>query len=212
MAPFRSSRVRPLSSTRRPLKLGSSAAGGPEDGERFAASQAAQSVSYTEVRYDPVRAATSNYTSATISQEAAVAAVSAGLRAGAEKHGVAVYSLLCAMRGKPAAACDAVADLAASVRSQELGGVVGLDLAGDELDYNNTTPFDYVPCFQRAKRALGLIVECTRSSQCQHLVHVLVVGGGGRDRGRGHRFEKRRDDDCESSYNSTPHTGTHHNT
>ena len=122
----------------------------------FVAGQAAAQVEYTEVRYDPVRAAFSHYANVSISQEAAVAAVSAGLRAGSETHGVRVYSLLCAMRGQPASACVAVAELAAKLRSTTLGGVVGLDLAGDELSFNNTLPIDYVSCFQHAKNTLGL--------------------------------------------------------
>ena len=52
------------------------------------------------------------------------------------------------MRGQPAEACDAVADLAARMRSDDPGGVVGLDLAGDELHFNNS---EYVACFRRAK-------------------------------------------------------------
>ena len=42
--------------------------------------------------------------------EDAVAAVTAGLAAGAARHGVRAYTLLCAMRGQPAAACDTVED------------------------------------------------------------------------------------------------------
>ena len=77
-----------------------------------------------------------------------------------------VHQLLCAMRGAPGAACfevwrppphprtlctlctplrplhpphpPQVARLAAATRSGALGGVVGLDLAGDEYHFNNS--------------------------------------------------------------------------
>lgn len=119
----------------------------------FVARQAAQGVSYTEVRYDPVRAAVSNYANVSITLEQAVEAISDGLRQACAFHRVKVYSLLCAMRGKPAAACFQTAALASKMRSQEVGGVVGMDLAGDERDYNNS---QYVPCLQHAKQVLGL--------------------------------------------------------
>uniref|UniRef100_A0A6U3EB11 adenosine deaminase n=2 Tax=Lotharella globosa TaxID=91324 RepID=A0A6U3EB11_9EUKA len=46
-----------------------------------------------------------------------------------------------------------VAELAAAVRSRDLGGVVGLDLAGDESTYNNS---EYIACFRYAKEVLNL--------------------------------------------------------
>ena len=123
----------------------------------FVGRQAAENVVYTEVRYDPVRVAVSNYSGAHISEERAVAAVAAGLREGSLKHGVEAHQLLCAMRGSPAAACHRLVALAAKLRSGELGGVVGIDLAGDEFDYNNS--YGHVEdCFHHAKADLGLNV------------------------------------------------------
>merc|ERR1712032_1031597 len=57
------------------------------------------------------------------------------------------------MRGKSAKQCFETAALAARMRSDDMGGVVGLDLAGDEAHYNNT---QYISCFQHAKQKLGL--------------------------------------------------------
>ena len=116
--------------------------------EAFVARQALNGVAYTEVRYDPMRMARSAYANTSLRPEAAVAAIPAGLAAGTARYGVRAFSLLCAMRGQPAEACDAVADLAARMRSDDPGGVVGLDLAGDELHFNNS---EYVACFRRAK-------------------------------------------------------------
>lgn len=125
----------------------------------FAARQAALNVSYTEVRYDPRRAARSSYDNSTLPMAEAIAAFSDGLRAGSLAHGVAVYSLLCAMRGEPPARCEEVVDAAddaqrawRGTRAPPLGAVVGVDLAGDEWTYDNTA---YVPCFRRAHR-LGI--------------------------------------------------------
>ena len=136
--------------------------------ERFVARQAAQRVAYTEVRYDPIRFAVSHYANTSIGADAAVAAVTAGLARGVARANadgaesraraappprVRVYSLLCAMRGQPAAACARVAALAARARSAAPGGVVGLDLAGDEATYGND---EYVACVRDAKLVLGL--------------------------------------------------------
>ena len=122
--------------------------------ERFVDAQAANNVTYTEVRYDPARAARSSYANASISQDAAVAAVRAGLRRGMRAHpGVVAHQILCAMRGSSPEACGAVADLAARSRSDAPGGVVGIDLAGDEWGTDNAR---YVDCFRRAKADLGL--------------------------------------------------------
>ena len=134
--------------------------GGDEDtlaevAEDFVDRQAAQQVGYTEVRWDPVRPAVSHLANASIGVEAAVRAVERGLRAGAERHGIEVHQLLCAMRGSPGAACFELARLAASTRSGELGGVVGIDLAGDEYHFNNSLNH-VIECFRFAKSELHL--------------------------------------------------------
>lgn len=121
--------------------------------EAFVAFQARSGVKYTEVRYDPVRLTHSSLANVSITEDAVVEAVQAGLVAGAAKHGVAVYQILCAMRGKSAEQCFETAHLAARWRSHDMGGVVGLDLAGDEV-HNPNGP--YVKCFQHAKQSLGL--------------------------------------------------------
>ena len=123
--------------------------------EDFVAQQASLNISYTEVRYDPVRPSVSHLANASISVKEAVLAVQDGLRAGCAKHGVEVHQLLCAMRGKPASQCYFVANLAAELRSGEVGGVVGLDLAGDEGHYNNSFG-EVEACFAHAKTVLRL--------------------------------------------------------
>ena len=134
--------------------------GGSEDtlaeiSQEFVDRQAAQNVTYTEVRWDPIRPAVSTLANVSISAEAAIGAVQRGLRAGCERHGIEVYQLLCAMRGKPGAACFDLARLASRTRSGELGGVVGMDIAGDEAHFNNTVN-DYEACLRYAKVELLL--------------------------------------------------------
>jgi len=120
----------------------------------FVEFQALSGVAYTEVRYDPVRLAHSSYANTTISEDAVVEAVQEGLAKGAREYGVAVYQLLCAMRGKSSERCDQTVELAARMRSRGgMGSVVGVDLAGDESDYPNGP---YVPCLRRAKLVHGL--------------------------------------------------------
>ena len=59
------------------------------------------------------------------------------------------------MRGSPGSACFELADLAAATRSGALGGVVGMDLAGDEYHFNNSQ--NHVEqCFRYAKTELLL--------------------------------------------------------
>ena len=118
--------------------------------EAFADRQRASEVRYTEVRYDPVRLQSSAYAPGdALTGDAVVAAVAAGLRA---RTDVVVHQILCAMRGSTTAACADVAALAARSAGRAPGGVVGLDLAGDELRYDNAA---YVSCFVDAG-ALGL--------------------------------------------------------
>ena len=124
----------------------------------FVERQRTSEVRYTEVRYDPVRLEHSAYAPAgpRLSSDAVVAAVAPGLRNGmiARADGIVVNQLLCAMRGSTPAQCTAVVELAARSHSVEgPGGVVGLDLAGDELHYDNS---DYLACFSDARRRLNL--------------------------------------------------------
>lgn len=121
--------------------------------EAFVGFQARSGVRYTEVRYDPVRLARSSLAGASIPEEEAVEAVREGLTAGAARFGVSAYQILCAMRGQSSERCLETAHLAAKTRSHSMGGVVGLDLAGDEARYPNAA---YVHCFRHAKHVLGL--------------------------------------------------------
>eukprot|EP00439_Symbiodinium_sp_Y106_P079401 s615_g18.t1 len=120
--------------------------------ESFVKFQAESGVFYTEVRYDPVRLARSDLDNSSITEEQAVKAVQDGLAAGSVRHGVVVYQLLCAMRGASSQRCFQTAELAAKLADNAMGGVVGLDLAGDEADFPNRA---YIDCFKHAK-SLGL--------------------------------------------------------
>lgn len=159
--------------------------------EAFVGFQASSGVGYTEVRYDPVRLARSALANASVTEEAAVRAVQQGLAAGAARHGVVVHQILSAMRGKSPARCLETAALAARLRSQDMGGVVGLDLAGDEVHYPNGP---YVECIRHAKVALGLNTtvhagEFNETSSEEVRIAVLEMGV---DR-VGHGYDAARD-------------------
>jgi adenosine deaminase len=134
--------------------------GGDEDtlsqiAKSFVAQQARNNITYTEVRWDPVRGSVSRLANASITVTQAVRALQRGLQAGCKEHGVEAYQLLCAMRGSPASACFDMARLVHATRSAELGGVVGMDLAGDERDFNNSMG-GVEQCFAYAKKELRL--------------------------------------------------------
>ena len=119
--------------------------------ESFVAFQAKSGVQYTEVRYDPVRLSKSQLQNISITEEEVVRAVQEGLAIGSARHGVSVYQILCAMRGKSPKQCFETANLALKLRSmRDMGGVVGLDLAGDETDFPNAA---YVDCMRYAKES-----------------------------------------------------------
>ena len=118
--------------------------------EAFVDFQAKSGVKYTEVRYDPVRLSRSRLGNVSISEEDAVKAVQEGLMIGSRRHKIHVYQILCAMRGASPQQCFSTANLALRLASQDLGGVVGLDLAGDETDFPNAA---YVDCMRHAKLA-----------------------------------------------------------
>lgn len=121
----------------------------------FVGRQASEGVAYAEVRWDPIRPAASSLANASIGVDAAIRAVARGLRAGGEAYGVEIHQLLCAMRGSPGAKCFELARIAANARTGELGGVVGMDLAGDEYHFNNSAGH-VESCLRFAKRELQL--------------------------------------------------------
>ena len=100
------------------------------------------------------------------------------MRAGGERLHVEAHQLLCAMRGSPADACFALARLAASVRSGRLGGVVGLDLAGDEWHFNNSVGA-VVECFRYAKEVLLLNTTVHAGERCKGRRARCAVWGDG---------------------------------
>lgn len=119
----------------------------------FGISQANSGVVYTEVRYDPDRIANSQLLNVSITKEEAVSAIEEGLAQAAAETGVFLYQILSAIRGQSADRCLETAHLASKMKSQRMGGVVGLDLAGDETDYPNTL---YIHCIRFAEDILGL--------------------------------------------------------
>jgi len=129
-------------------------------GKRIAERQASWNVSYTEIRYDPRRMAQSRYDNSTVPMDAIVRSMSQGLRDGSLENKISVFSILVAMRGQSTEKCVEIAELAARMRDEDekenrtsLGGVVGIDLAGDEGSFNNSA---YVDCFKFAKNSLVL--------------------------------------------------------
>ena len=156
--------------------------------EAFVKFQAQSGVVYTEVRYDPVRLARSSLDNSSIAEEQAVKAVQDGLAAGSAKHGVVAYQILCAMRGASSQQCFQTAELAARSRSRSMGaigGVVGLDLAGDETDFPNRA---YIDCFKHAK-TLGLNITVHAGEFNQTMgndVHTAIFDMGADRIGHGY--------------------------
>lgn len=117
-------------------------------GEAFVERQNREEVYYAEVRHDPQRLSYSDFANLTISMKDAVNAVQRGIARGMEKYPkVRVYQLVCAMRDQPVENCFDIVRLAIDLKSNEPGGVVGMDLAGDEAVFNNTA---FVGCFKYA--------------------------------------------------------------
>jgi len=101
-----------------------------------------------------LRLTSSNYTKGEISVEAAIQALTDGLREGMKQNPqTRVYQILCHMRASGSQKCFEVADLASSLYDRQPGGVLALDIAGPGEEYQNNTL--YIPCYKYAKK-LGL--------------------------------------------------------
>eukprot|EP00494_Astrolonche_serrata_P028962 UN29229 len=121
-------------------------------GEWFVRQQSDMDIIYSEVRYDPYRLISSNYTSGTLTLESAINSFTEGLVFGMEQNpGHHVYQILCHMRDSGSDRCMEIADLASKLYTKDPGGVVAIDIAGVGK-YNNTY---YIPCYKYAK-SLGL--------------------------------------------------------
>lgn len=118
----------------------------PQDLTRIAR-ELVEDMSDDGVIYGEVRFAPQLHTRGGLTLEAVLAAVHAGLRAGAEAHGVETGLILCALRHRPVEEGRRVAQLAAA----HTGAVCALDLAGDEAGYPDAAP--HRPAFEIAGRA-----------------------------------------------------------
>jgi len=107
----------------------------------FVQRQFDSNVFYTEVRYSP------HVLQGDKSCEDVVSAVCRGLKRGQEEYGVVVRSLLCVMRHLPPKQGFEIVNLVKKYQSQ---GVVGIDLAGDEIKFPNELFFEV---FDKANEA-----------------------------------------------------------
>jgi adenosine deaminase len=98
---------------------------------------AAQNVCYAELRFAPMLHLTKG-----LAPEEVVQAVLDGPMAGSKKTGMKVGLILCAMRNQDPDVSLKVAELAVAFRDR---GVVGFDLAGDEMGY---PPKKHLKAFQ----------------------------------------------------------------
>ncbi len=88
---------------------------------------AAENVCYAEIRFAPIL-----HTEEGLSLEEAVQAVLDGLQQGTRKTGMPTGLILCAMRNQSPSVSKSIAELAVAFADR---GVVGFDLAGDEIGY-----------------------------------------------------------------------------
>ncbi|MCK9330981.1 MAG: adenosine deaminase [Candidatus Cloacimonetes bacterium] len=98
---------------------------------------AAQNVVYAEVRFAPIL-----HTEKGLSMEEVVLAVLRGLETGRKRTGTQYGLILCAMRNQDPSISLKVAELAVAFRDR---GVVGFDLAGDEI---GNPPKKHIEAFQ----------------------------------------------------------------
>ncbi|CAJ1349441.1 unnamed protein product [Effrenium voratum] len=120
---------------------------------RFCCRQAKENVVYTEVRYSPHLLLDGEYFSGEtrLDPEAAVAAVTRGLRRGCREHGIVVNQILCCISFQPSWS-TAIVDLALKHRDAFPCAVVGIDVAAGEV---GDDPAQHAPAFQRANE-LGI--------------------------------------------------------
>merc|ERR1712178_358804 len=102
----------------------------------FCEDSAKAGILYSEVRYAPHLMTGDSLTPGQV-----VEAVSRGLEKGSAEFGIMMRSILCCMRHVPAWNMEVV-DLCVKYRDL---GVVGIDLAGDEINFPNK---EHIPAFQ----------------------------------------------------------------
>ncbi len=98
---------------------------------------ASENVCYAEIRFAPIL-----HTNNGLSLEEVVQAVLDGLRQGTRKTGMPTGLILCAMRNQSPSVSKTIAELAVAFADR---GVVGFDLAGDEIGY---PPKKHIDAFQ----------------------------------------------------------------
>jgi adenosine deaminase len=118
----------------------------PQDLTRIAR-ELVEDMARDNVIYGEVRFAPQLHTRRGLTLPQVLMAVHAGLRDGAEAHGVETGLIVCALRQQPAGEARQVAELAAAHSAE----VCALDLAGDEAGYPRAAP--YVAAFDIAARA-----------------------------------------------------------
>jgi adenosine deaminase len=109
--------------------------------EEMLEDMAKDGVAYVETRFSPLF-----HTQAGLKHHQVLEAVIKGLERGREAHGVRWGVILCAMRSMDPLTSLQMAELAVSYRHR---GVVGFDLAGDELGH---PPKDHVDAFHYVQR------------------------------------------------------------
>ncbi len=126
---------------------------------------------YLELRFGP-----STHTRHGLHLKGVVAAVLDGVKQGAAANGMPVGVIVCLLRHET----DQVNHDVATVACNNAGsGVVGLDLAGDELRFPEL--HRYVPMFDRARRAgLGITVHAGEAAPGQAVVEATRVLGARR--------------------------------
>ncbi len=97
----------------------------------------AQNVCYAEIRFAPIL-----HVNKALSLEAVVQAVLDGLQRGTRQTGMSIGLILCAMRNQSPSVSLSIAELAVAFADR---GVVGFDLAGDEIGY---PPKKHLDAFQ----------------------------------------------------------------
>jgi adenosine deaminase len=137
---------------------------------------AADGVAYFELRFGPATHATA------LNASEVVAAAAEGLREGTRRSGVPAGLVACALRHHGAATNEAVARAAADHAGM---GVVGFDVAGDELLFPSLEPM-VRPFAIAAAAGLGLTAHAGEAGTAEH-VRQAVEGLGVRRIGHGIR-------------------------
>jgi len=135
----------------------------------FCEDSANAGIMYSEVRYSPHLMTGDSLTPGQV-----VEAVSRGLEKGSAEFGIMMRSILCCMRHVPAWNMEVV-DLCVKYRD---AGVVGIDLAGDEINFPNK---EHIPAFQKAVE-LGVhrTVHAGESGPALHVKEAIELMGAER--------------------------------